>query len=185
MQYVATHRVNTNVQALIDIAEGYQAFFAVVHPDDRQALMDAVGRSLDERAPLEMEYRVARPPGGWRWILSMGRLGSARGDSEARLHGVSINVTRRKALEERFRRVVAAAPVGMMILKPDGTIDVVNAWVESAFGHASQDLAGKPIGTLIPELAGVLDLSDCPDVGNRLAICSYNFAASAVRFCCK
>ena len=30
MQYVATHRVNTNVQALIDIAEGYQAFFAVV-----------------------------------------------------------------------------------------------------------------------------------------------------------
>ena len=127
--------------------------FAVIHPDDRQAVQDALTVSLEKSFPLELEFRVLLPGGKARWILTRGRVTSAAASSESVLHGVSIDITARKQLEERFRRVVDVAPVGFMILGEGGTIDLVNAWIETAFGYAPRQLIGLPIQSILPQFA--------------------------------
>ena len=73
------------------------------------------------------------------------------------MHGVSIDITRRKQLEERFRRVVDVAPVGLMILRQTGTIDLVNPWIETTFGYGHQELIGQSIHSILPRCACLSD----------------------------
>jgi PAS domain S-box-containing protein len=131
--------------------------FEVVHPNDRPALQDAVKVSLEDRVALEQTYRVLLPDGTSRWIFSRGRVTSAAGSRESIVHGVSIDISARKQLEERFRRVVDVAPVGLMILRQAGTIDLVNPWIETTFGYPSGKLTGLSIDAILPQFASQAD----------------------------
>jgi two-component system, cell cycle sensor histidine kinase and response regulator CckA len=53
--------------------------------------------------------------------------------------------------EERFRRVVEYAPTAMIMIRPSGTIEMVNIQAEHLFGYSRPELLGKPIELLIPE----------------------------------
>lgn len=53
--------------------------------------------------------------------------------------------------EERFRRVLDAAPDAMLIVQPDGAIVQINAQTEKLFGYTQQELLGKPAELLVPE----------------------------------
>lgn len=39
-----------------------------VHPDDRGTLRDAAAAALGRRAPVDLEYRLSRHDGTWRWL---------------------------------------------------------------------------------------------------------------------
>lgn len=47
-------------------------FVAGVHEEDREALPVALGRALDERAELSLEFRLRRHDGEYRWLLTSG-----------------------------------------------------------------------------------------------------------------
>lgn len=64
--------------------------------------------------------------------------------------------------EERFRRVLDAAPDAMLIVQPDGAIVQVNAQTEKLFGYTQQELLGKPAELLVPER-----FRDSAAAGNR------------------
>ncbi len=144
-------------RALFGIARNerleFRGVLDIVHPEDRDTLLKALQTSLENRAALEAEYRVLLPDGSMRWIFTRGRVTSAAGSSESILHGVSIDISARKQLEERFRRVVDVAPVGLMILGQAGTIELVNPWIESTFGYGNGKLIGQHIHALFPRSA--------------------------------
>lgn len=51
-----------------------QRWLALVHPDDRERVGDAIGRCVrGEAASYQAEYRVVQPDGSWRWLRSLGR----------------------------------------------------------------------------------------------------------------
>ena len=52
--------------------------------------------------------------------------------------------------EERFRRVVEAAPNAMVIVKADGRIEMVNAQAERVFGYVRDELLGQMVEMLVP-----------------------------------
>jgi PAS domain S-box-containing protein len=56
--------------------------------------------------------------------------------------------------EDRFRRVVEAAPNALIMADGTGTIRLVNARAESVFGYSRDELVGLPIETLLPERHG-------------------------------
>jgi PAS domain S-box-containing protein len=56
-----------------------------------------------------------------------------------------------KASEERFRRVLEEAPIGMVLVNDRGAITLVNRALEQTFGHRREELIGEPIEVLIPE----------------------------------
>lgn len=53
--------------------------------------------------------------------------------------------------EERFQRLVLAAPDAMLIVDQIGTIAMVNEQTERMFGYGTDDLVGKPVVLLVPQ----------------------------------
>ena len=56
----------------------------------------------------------------------------------------------RKA-EERFRSLLEAAPVAMIISSSDGRINLVNSQAEMLFGYSRRELVGQSISALVPD----------------------------------
>ena len=62
-----------------------------------------------------------------------------------------LDVSERKAQEERFQTLLEAAPDGMVIVDQRHTIILVNSAAERIFGYTRAELIGRPIETLVPE----------------------------------
>ena len=53
--------------------------------------------------------------------------------------------------EEKFRRLLEAAPDAMVIVDRDGRMLLVNSQTESIFGYSREELLNQPVEILIPE----------------------------------
>jgi len=60
------------------------------------------------------------------------------------------DVSERKAAEAKFRGLVDAAPDAMVIVDPDGRIELVNSQTEVMFGYGRGELLGRPVEVLVP-----------------------------------
>ena len=64
-----------------------------VHPEDRAAREEAIKQALETHGEYEMEYRVQLTNGEVRWINARGRCVGAVNGKDAKLLGVSMDVT--------------------------------------------------------------------------------------------
>lgn len=62
-----------------------------------------------------------------------------------------VDLSERKRMEERFRRVVEFAPNAIVMINALGKIEMVNAQAETLFGYGREELLGRSIELLIPE----------------------------------
>jgi len=72
----------------------------VVHPDDRSALLDTYTQVFDRRGRFEMEYRLRRHDGEYRWVSDIGVPRFNTDGSFAGYIGSCMDVTERKIAEE-------------------------------------------------------------------------------------
>ena len=79
------------------------AFAALVHPDDRDAVIAAVQRVLREGAPFAMEFRALRPDGSVVWIYTHAKVLRDETGAVVRVLGATVDVTERKRMEESLR----------------------------------------------------------------------------------
>jgi PAS domain S-box-containing protein len=56
--------------------------------------------------------------------------------------------------EEWLRRIIDAAPTAMVMINPDGRIELVNAQAEIVFGYTRGEMLGQPVEMLVPERFG-------------------------------
>jgi two-component system cell cycle sensor histidine kinase/response regulator CckA len=61
------------------------------------------------------------------------------------------DITDRKRIEERLRRLLDSAPDAMVIAGKDGRIVLVNTQTEKLFGYRREELLGQPVEVLVPE----------------------------------
>ena len=61
------------------------------------------------------------------------------------------DITDRKRIEERLRRLLDSAPDAMVIAGHDGKIVLVNSQTEKLFGYRREELLGQPVEVLVPE----------------------------------
>lgn len=92
-----------------------EGFLHIVHPEDRALLRRAVNEAILSGMDNSVEYRIVRPDGSIRWILSRGRPHPV---PASRMMGVSIDITDRKIIEERIlaseARLAAAIDVAAL-----------------------------------------------------------------------
>jgi two-component sensor histidine kinase/DNA-binding NarL/FixJ family response regulator len=86
------------------------AFLQLVHPDHRSAVGATVlNTAIDEQSLLEVEFKTSSQAKS-RWVLNRGRavrITGANGQSLVRVAGTILDITARKALEERQKLLVA------------------------------------------------------------------------------
>lgn len=76
-----------------------ERFEASIHSDDLQAVRQAISRALDDRKPIEVEYRIWVDDDHLKWIVSRGRpFFKSSGEPDC-LMGVSLDISERKRME--------------------------------------------------------------------------------------
>jgi PAS domain S-box-containing protein len=99
--------------ALLDLdpatACSTESFLRCVHPDDRDAMQKLVARTRAEPADFQVDFRVRRHRQDVRaeiaWLTSRGRVIRDEQGRAVRVIGVLYDVTQRKQMEERLRRL--------------------------------------------------------------------------------
>ncbi len=64
---------------------------------------------------------------------------------------ITKDMTERKRMEERFRRVVESAPNAMVMINAHGRIEMVNKQAEHLFDYTRTEMLGKMVEILVPD----------------------------------
>ncbi len=80
-----------------------ERFLALVHAEDRETVQEAMRQGVNSREMKVVEYRISRPDGPVRWMVSQGRLCDRGAGKPPRLMGVTADITERKQGEEALR----------------------------------------------------------------------------------
>ncbi|SDL39770.1 PAS domain S-box protein [Pseudomonas indica] len=77
-------------------------------------------------------------------------LSPLRSGKDVLVQAVIIDISARKAAEERFRLVVEASPNAIVLVDSRGRIAMANQQTEQMFGYSRADLLGHPVEVLLP-----------------------------------
>jgi diguanylate cyclase (GGDEF)-like protein/PAS domain S-box-containing protein len=115
-----------------------------VHPDDAGRCL-AIRRSANG-GPFEVEYRVRRADGEYRWVVDRGEpKRNARGVLEGYVGAVT-DITERRAAEDQLRKVMRAmeqSPAVIVITNLAGNIEYVNPRFTEISGYTAAEAIGQ------------------------------------------
>ncbi|MFZ4454857.1 MAG: CheR family methyltransferase [Bacteroidales bacterium] len=164
-----------------EIAEGYEGWTALVHPDDYKGTMQAMMDLLQNKAPYyETEYRIKHKNGTYLWYRDKGGIVTRQPDGKPHMiMGMVVNITNEKCnIESKIGMCQKAvnqldvernradvlfhnSPIAILEFK-DGNLLNINQKASVLFGFD----ANKPISLTSNQLLGM-----CTDVdGNSLNI---------------
>jgi PAS domain S-box-containing protein len=128
-----------------------QSIRLILPPDDLEEM--AVTRDrVAHGEPVQLHNTVRVRRNGTRLHMTVS-ISPVR-DSAGNVTGaasIARDITDRLQAEERFQRLVLAAPDAMLIVDPSDTILLVNEQTERLFGYPGAELIGQPVDVLIPE----------------------------------
>jgi len=127
---------------------------AVVHPDDRQRLIDDVVQVTGSgRSSIETEYRFRSVRGEYLWLQTRARVVERDADGRAtRVVGACIDVNQRRQAEEQLRtqaKILDTMNEGVMLIDPMGNIVLTNPAFDRMFGREPGQHLGLPLRSLL------------------------------------
>jgi serine/threonine-protein kinase len=148
-----TIKWSDNFESIHGLARGtfagtFDAWKALLHPEDRGRVSAVVNRALETLEHYELEFRTVWPDGSVHWMAAQGRV-FTEGGRPVRMVGVGMDITARKrseealrASEERFRLLADAIPQIVWTTGIDGRNEYLNErWFEYT-GMTVQEVAG-------------------------------------------
>ena len=154
-----------------------------VHLDDFPRCMEAYRRAFVRREPFEIEFRLRRADGAFRWLLNrgiprfspdgtfLGHIGSC-----VDIHDRFIAEEARARSEAQLRTILDTASEGILSIDPDGRIHQANLAAHRLFGYEANGIVGRNLRDLVEEPArsqdapsrpGELDLHGGEAIGRR------------------
>jgi formate hydrogenlyase transcriptional activator len=114
---------------------------AVLHEDDREAVISTWKRSGETGEPYDMQHRIRRADGVYRWFHVRGLAVRDPEGSISRWYILVTDIDEQKRAEERvrqddteLRRMTDAIPTFIQVLNPDGTVLYANETVLNYLG---------------------------------------------------
>ncbi|KQT53632.1 PAS domain-containing sensor histidine kinase [Methylobacterium sp. Leaf456] len=129
-----------------------------VHPQDRRVRTEAIERALAEGGRYDVDYRVRRPDGQFRWLRSHGQVQLDAAGRPARHRGVVLSIDDQKrvesdlrAREAHLRSILDTVPEAMVVIDEGGTIHSFSTAAERLFGYPAAEAVGRNVRILMPE----------------------------------
>ena len=91
-----------------------EAFSERIHPDDRQSLVDTIGKAVATGSDFSAKHRAVWPDGTVRWLTGAGRILLDENRQPVRGVGISQDVTERHTLEEQFQQAQKMEAIGRL-----------------------------------------------------------------------
>ena len=134
-----------------------------IHADDRDRTLEAYRRAFEACRPFELEYRLRRRDGEYRWLLDKGTP-ILEGHDLKGFIGSCLDITDRmraeqeaRKREEEFKRLAENIPDVIARLDRGQFCLYANPAVAQAFGVQARDLIGRHAADVLPaHIAGPL-----------------------------
>ena len=126
-----------------EISSGWESG---LHPDDLERCRAAFSEHFDQRRPFDMEYRLLRHDGQYRWIQDRG---APRFDADGKFEGFigsCFDITERKGRESELQlaaTVYQAIGEAIMVADADGCIVLVNGAFVALTGYSADEAIGR------------------------------------------
>jgi signal transduction histidine kinase len=116
-------------------------FLARVHHDDVDRVRTVVDEAVARGSEFDLEYRLRRPEGGWRWFRSNGRVTSSGQEPRTRLFTAMVDVTESRVLEMQIQQAQKMDALGQLA---GGVAHDFNNLLTAMRGYAELLLEGVP-----------------------------------------
>jgi diguanylate cyclase (GGDEF)-like protein/PAS domain S-box-containing protein len=131
----------------------FDMFRRLLHPDDRQRVLELVERARTAGTGFECEHRVVRPDGAVRVLQARGEVHADGAGRPATMVGTAQDITQRKQLEEQLVRQALNDPLTGLANRA-----LFADRLEHALAHGQRP--GVTVAILVIDLDGFKDIND-------------------------
>ena len=142
----------------------YDGFLARIHPDDRQAVTDAVSAALEQGAPYDITHRIVLPDGQIRHVHENAEIMRDASGRPERMIGTVRDVTRQfrtdqalRESEEKLRTVIEGFPVILWVIDANGVFVLSRGAGLKLLGLGPDEVVGKSVFDLYRDHPKVLE----------------------------
>lgn len=118
--------------------------------DGHPALRDAYLAGAEKRSMGYGRELFGRRKDGTHFPLEIGLNPFMTSGGEAVIATIA-DISHRIRLENNFKKIIAAAPFGMLMMNPQGEITLSNDHLNNLFGYGKDELVGRNLESLLPE----------------------------------
>jgi PAS domain S-box-containing protein len=123
-----------------------ETFFALVHPDDREAVQAASRAALAGERPYSLDHRILRSDGRICWVHEQAEVLRDAAGHPIQMIGIVQDITERRRLEQESRRLSRAieqSPTTVVITDTHGNIEYVNPSFTRTTGYTREEAVGQ------------------------------------------
>jgi PAS domain S-box-containing protein len=130
------------------------SWIKALHPDDRDRAAEAWSNAVRGRRAYDLEYRIRRHDGAYRWFKTRGVAQTAPDGAITGWIGTCTDIENQKSAEERFSGLLASISDAVFIIDQNWHYVFVNA-PAAAFANMSPDeMRGRVVFDLFPREKG-------------------------------
>ncbi len=156
MQFISDGCLQLTGFCADDFIQGRQSWRSLIHPDDRDAVWQAVQCALDKGGLFELEYRIRSKTNTQLWVKERGQVVDPLNDHVVHLEGIITDITERKKADfdlddtRSFSdAVVENAAEAVISVDGRGNIETFNRAAQKMFGYSGTSAHGRNIRSLI------------------------------------
>ncbi|HVF47391.1 MAG TPA: PAS domain S-box protein [Pyrinomonadaceae bacterium] len=127
-------------------------FISTIYPDDRPRVEQQIARTLETDEPYEIEYRVMKPGGGFRWVYVRGKVERDAVGKPLRFPAALVDITERKQeVEAKYflASIIESSRDSIITVDFDSVITTWNHAAESLYGYTAAEAIGKSLSMLL------------------------------------
>ncbi len=129
----------------------WEDFLAIIHPEDRQKVLDATQTHLQQGIKYDVEYRIRLPDKQIRWMRSVGKAEFAADGTPLKFIGIVQDISERKLLEEKIRFLFEFSPIGFALNElATGSFIEINAAMYAGTGYSKEEFLALSYWDLTP-----------------------------------